>query len=117
MLRIIRNKAQTVSEFTMLIVVIIGALLAISTYVKRGIQGRWKAAVDEVGEQYDPAYMNTRVAHIVTATSDSDIWIESAGARHVWTHREDEITGSESQFGHMRVGSRSVYQAQADDDD
>lgn len=111
------RKAQSAVEFSILIIVIFGALLAIGTYVKRGIQGRWKAAVDDVGEQYDPAYMNTRVMHVMTSSTQTSITTTSAGPRRVWTMREDVSDGSESRFGHVQVSTRVLPQSTTDTDD
>ena len=47
-----RKKGQSTLEYAILIIIIIGALLSIQVYIKRGIQGRWKAAVDDLGEQF-----------------------------------------------------------------
>jgi len=52
----IMQKGQTTIEYSVLIIVLLGALLTTSVYIKRGIQGRWKAAVDDLGDQYDPLY-------------------------------------------------------------
>jgi hypothetical protein len=48
------KKGQTVLELGILLIVLVSALIAMQVYVKRGIQGRLKGAVDSVGEQYDP---------------------------------------------------------------
>ena len=107
----LNRKAQSTMEFSAVVIVVIGALLVISTYVKRGIQGRWKAAVDDIGEQYDPAYMNTRVTHVITGTTTTTITTREADAGRIWTEREDVTDGSESRFGYTRVGSRALSQS------
>lgn len=108
---ILLKKAQSSAEFAALVIVVFGALLAMSVYVKRGIQGRWKAAVDDLGEQYDPAYMNTRVMHVMTSNTQTSITTRSAGPRRVWTLREDVTEGTESRFGHIQIGTRVTQQA------
>ena len=42
----------------MLIIVIIGALLSIQVYIKRGVQGRLKSAADDIGDQYSVGNTN-----------------------------------------------------------
>jgi uncharacterized protein (UPF0333 family) len=53
-----RNNGQTTLEYAILVIIIIGVLLTISAYIKRGIQGRVKSSADDVGEQYDPGNTN-----------------------------------------------------------
>lgn len=45
-------KAQSTLEYTMVIVCIASAVIAMQFYVKRSIQGRLRNVADEVGEQY-----------------------------------------------------------------
>lgn len=68
MLRKLRNrKAQSTAEYAILIGVVVAALVAMQTYVKRGFQGRVKDATDtfatqtpELGTttQYEPYYLD-----------------------------------------------------------
>ncbi|MFA5059282.1 MAG: hypothetical protein WC676_01465 [Candidatus Omnitrophota bacterium] len=77
-MRIKKHQAQTTLEYAILIIIILGAFVAVSTYVKRGIQGNWKESVDNLGEQYDPTLMNTHINH--TITSDAVSWITTSNA-------------------------------------
>ena len=45
-----------------LIIIVIGALLSIQVYIKRGIQGRLRSAADDIGDQYAVGNTNRRVA-------------------------------------------------------
>jgi len=48
MLRLFRNKkAQSTAEYAILIGLVIAAVVGMQTYVKRGIQGRYKDASDQ----------------------------------------------------------------------
>ena len=49
------RKAQSTLEYALLIGVVVGALLAMQTYLKRSIQGRIQVVSDQMGDQYDPA--------------------------------------------------------------
>ena len=51
-------RGQSTMEYAILIIIIIGALLSIQVYIKRGVQGRLKSAADDIGEQFSPG--NTR---------------------------------------------------------
>ena len=61
-------KGQSTAEYAILIAVVIGALIAMQTYVKRGLQGRLKDGVDMMADetddlgstqQYEPYYMDS----------------------------------------------------------
>ena len=53
-----RMKGQSTLEYAVLIVIIIGALLTIQVYVKRGVQGRLKSASDDIGDQFSVGNTN-----------------------------------------------------------
>ena len=62
-----KKKAQSTLEYAILIIIVIGALLSIQVYIKRGIQGRLKSATDDIGEQYSPG--NTNITKTTTVGS------------------------------------------------
>jgi uncharacterized protein (UPF0333 family) len=53
--KMFKRKGQSTLEYAIIVAVVVGALLAMQHYVKRGYQGRLKSASDEMGEQFDPA--------------------------------------------------------------
>jgi hypothetical protein len=53
-------KGQSTLEYAVLIIIVIGALLSIQVYIKRGIMGRLKSAADDIGDQYSPGNTNVR---------------------------------------------------------
>lgn len=53
-----KKKAQSSLEYAILIIIVLGALLSIQVYIKRGLQGRLRQATDDIGEQYKPGGMN-----------------------------------------------------------
>lgn len=59
-----RNNAQSLAEYAILISMVVTALVGIHTYVKRGLQAKYKSVVDLAGEsvaikQYEPYYVKT----------------------------------------------------------
>ena len=68
------KKAQSTLEYAILIIIIIGALLAVQTYIKRGIQGKLKSSSDDIGDQFSPD--NTKVSKVTTTRSNT---VESFG--------------------------------------
>ena len=55
----LHRKGQSTMEYAILIIIIIGALLAVQVYIKRGIQGKMKSSADDIGQQYSPD--NTKI--------------------------------------------------------
>ena len=64
-----KMKAQSTLEYAVLIIVIIGAMLAIQTYIKRGVQGRLKSSADDIGDQFSPG--NTNVVRTTVTRSNT----------------------------------------------
>ena len=64
-----RKRGQSTLEYAILIIIIIGALMTIQVYIKRGVQGRLKSAADDIGDQYSPG--NTNVITVTTVTSST----------------------------------------------
>lgn len=68
MLKLLNRKGQNTAEYAILIAVVIGAIIAMQLYVKRGLQGKVRAVTDHVGDglldvgytdvpvQYEPYY-------------------------------------------------------------
>ncbi|MDD4910624.1 MAG: hypothetical protein PHR44_08130 [Candidatus Omnitrophica bacterium] len=67
------NKGQSTLEFAILIVVIIGALIAMQTFIKRGYQGRLRSASDDMGEQYSPGYTQSDEYNISFAHNEERV--------------------------------------------
>lgn len=73
MLRRLGKRAQTTAEYAILIALVVGAVVAMQVYVKRGIQGRIRDVVDHTGAggevggeslsfssgQYEPYYVQS----------------------------------------------------------
>jgi uncharacterized protein (UPF0333 family) len=66
------RRGQSTLEYAILIVIVIGALISIQFYLKRGIQGRFKSATDDIGSQFSPGNTNhNRVVITSSNTQDS----------------------------------------------
>jgi hypothetical protein len=66
------KKGQSTLEYAILIIIIIGALLSIQVYIKRGVQGRLKSAADDIGGQFSVGNTNvTKVTKTISYTSDT----------------------------------------------
>ena len=56
-----KTKGQSTLEYIMVILIIIGALLASSGYLKSAFSGRMKSSADEMGEQFNPGQTNATI--------------------------------------------------------
>lgn len=81
-----RKKGQSTLEYAILIIIIIGALLSIQIYIKRGVQGRLKQATDDIGDQFSPG--NTNVVKIHHVGSKSNDTFQSGVSKSVLTENE-----------------------------
>ena len=67
-----KMKGQSTLEYAVLIIIIIGALLSIQAYIKRGVQGRLKQATDDVGDQFSVGNQNyLRTVNSHSSTRDT----------------------------------------------
>ncbi len=92
MFRRLGKRAQTTAEYAILIALIVGAVVAMQIYVKRGIQGRVRDVVDHTGtggevagenltftaSQYEP-YYNQSTANTTQSASSSDQLLTGGG--------------------------------------
>ena len=83
-----KMKGQSTLEYAVLIIIVIGALLTIQVYIKRGVQGRLRGAADDIGDQYSPGNTNVRK---VTITSSNTAETFHYGVS-TSTLNEDEVT-------------------------
>lgn len=96
----LNRKGQNTAEYAILIALIVGAAVAIQTYVKRGIQGRFKDEVDamatatpELGtvKQYEPYYLESSFE----MATDHDTKTQTGAAKSPVIGVDSEVT----QFG------------------
>jgi len=80
MRRLFNKRAQSTLEYAILIAVVVGALIGMQTYVKRGLQGRLKAASDDVGSQFEPGTTNT-TSFVVTAPQRTESTTDEGSQR------------------------------------
>lgn len=84
LIKLRKKIAQTTLEYAVLVVVVIGALLAIQTYLKRGIEGKIKGSTDDISsEQFEmnaTTYNKTTTTH--SSTTDQQSNIGSFGTTH-----------------------------------
>ena len=106
------RKGQSILEYTMIVVIILGVMIAMKDYIKRGIQGRWKSATDDFGDQYDPQHINSDIVYAINTNSQSIVSSvngsdSSTGTlvQGQWTNRIDLSNSLETKTGFSQVGN------------
>jgi len=102
-----QRNAQSTIEFTVLAIIVIGALLLIQIYFKRAIQGRWRAAVDELGDQYDPLFTDSNITSRTMANAVVEI-IGVPDGDGYWTMRHDYTNSLDVRSGKTIIGGYKV---------
>src|SRR6185503_4092419 len=89
------KRGQSTLEYAVLIIIIIGALLSIQVYIKRGVQGRLKEATDDIGDQFSPG--NTNVIKYTTTTGQTRDTFQDGVTKSTLTRNEvtSDIENSE----------------------
>lgn len=67
------KKGQSTLEYAIIVVVVVGALLAMQWYIKGGYQGRLRRASDDIGEQYSPTRISTNYTTNINSTTNEQI--------------------------------------------
>jgi hypothetical protein len=98
------KKGQTLLEYVFIIIVVIGAMIAVGNYFKRGMQGRWKEAVDGLGDQYDPRVADTDIDFSIESNSDTRIVSYNVVTGGLQTPRVDETSSLGNKRGGMTIG-------------
>jgi len=68
------RKSQSTLEYALVVSVIVGALVGLNTYIKRGVQGKLKDSADSIGDQFDPeTFTQTRTLRSVGTTKTNEL--------------------------------------------
>lgn len=102
--KILTKNGQTVLEYTIITIILLGALLTIGNYFKKALQGRWKATVDGLGDQYDPRTGNSYVLHSMLTNTETTMVALNTASGGWWTSRTDETSMKETRQGYMSSG-------------
>ncbi len=87
-----KNKlGQSTLEYAVIIAVVVGTLLTIQIYMRRGVQGKLRESTDKIGEQYSAGRMTSK--YTTTQTGDQ-VTTERFGTQElgVGTSRYDVVT-------------------------
>ena len=106
------RRGQTILEYTIIVIIFLGVVIAMKDYVKRSVQGRWKSATDDFSDQYDPQHVNsvinyaTQVNSVTVIQVTNGTLVPSVGQPEwgQWTNRIDTSNSLETKSGSTQVG-------------
>ncbi len=100
------RKGQSILEYTVIVIIILGVVIAMKDYIKRGIQGRWKSATDDFGDQYDPQHVNSSIMYATQVNAQSIVSVINDDVSHgQWTNRADTSNSLETKTGSTQIGN------------
>ncbi len=98
-----KSKGQSMFEYITIVTIVLGAFIAAQIYIKRGLQGRWKAAIDDLGDQYDPLAANSDFYYRLTSSANTSV-ITMNSADGLWSRRTDRSISTERKEGYFGSG-------------
>ncbi|OGX40610.1 MAG: hypothetical protein A2984_02720 [Omnitrophica WOR_2 bacterium RIFCSPLOWO2_01_FULL_41_12] len=110
MLRKIGKRAQTTAEYAILIALVVGAVVAMQVYLRRGLQGRVKDVVDDIdlgGNVEEPGKVNS----IFTAQQYEPYYVEST-AQTAQNEQETENLQDEGALGKTSTAASTAARQQ-----
>lgn len=89
-MRLRRQLAQSLLEYSVLLALIMSALLVMQVYIKRAYQGRLKQEADSVGQQYAPGHTDSTVttamhSYTETVNDGGTIVVQTPVGNPSWT--------------------------------
>ena len=96
-------KGQIAMEYAVVLIIVIGALIAMQMYLKRGVQGRYKSSIDSVGEQYDPLTTTTDITESLQGSSSTAVTVDNA------TVGKETLRNESSSITQTKTGTTSTY--------
>lgn len=66
------RRAQSTLEYAVIVAVVIGALLFMSTYIRRSVQGKYRESADDMGDQFDPYKTNSEYTSVSISHQKED---------------------------------------------
>ena len=94
-----KNKGQNTLEYALVIAAVIGALLVINAYMKKGVQGRLKESTDQIGKQFDASgkFTSAWKSEASGTTKTTEARDTSSGSTTSKVEQGEKVTKSETE--------------------
>ncbi|MCX5701732.1 MAG: hypothetical protein NTW64_01975 [Candidatus Omnitrophica bacterium] len=100
------RRAQSTVEYAMMIACLVAALVGMQMYVKRSLQGRFKNAADEIGDQYSAiasrSSLTQTISQNVSITGEPEWFTDTATGK---TYEITRVNRTESSQANISGGS------------
>ncbi len=90
-----KRKGQSTVEYAMIIAVVVGGLLLMQHYVRRGLSGRYKSSSDDLGEQFDPSSYSANF-NVSQSSNVSQTYLNKTYKTTHRANQESTRTGNET---------------------
>lgn len=91
--RNVNIKGQSTLEYAIIITVVIGALLAMQIYMKRGLEGKLKDSTNNIGDQYSAGKITSAYTTTTNTTSAENTTPNGSSST---LNTNSNITGNEA---------------------
>jgi Flp pilus assembly pilin Flp len=102
---LLNKKAQSTLEYAVIIAVVVAALIAMQAYVKRGLQGKYKQASDDIGEQYSPGGTTSNQTIISHVDSTENITLTAGGGEAAQPNTDTTSNQTQNRSKNETVGN------------
>jgi len=92
----LHKKGQGTLEYAVIIAVIVAALLTMQIYIKRGLQGRFRQASDDIGDQFSPGITTGGYTTVINAQSNEQVTGGNRSLTRTNSLQSQNRTGNES---------------------
>ncbi len=96
------KRGQNTAEYAIVIALVLGAAIAMQTYVKRSMQGGVKYAVDKLGSnstgtnQYEPYYLQSSYNTTVGGHTDTEETVAGGGVNRTFSDKSTIRSGAQT---------------------
>ena len=104
----LNRQGQSTVEYAVMAAVVVGSLLAMQIYMKRGFSGKLREATDRVGEQFTPASATYKVKKGFKGTRTEETFASGLSKSAIdGTNPEEQTrTGTENPVGEDMAGQK-----------
>lgn len=98
------RKGQSTLEYVGLVAALVAALIGMQIYIKRALEGGWKASADNMGSQYAPKHTDSEINTRNTSYSETtNTTVERADGKLENTVISNTIFDQTEQSGHENL--------------
>lgn len=105
----LRKKGQSTLEYAIIIAVVAAALIAMATYMKRGVQGKQRESADKIGDQFSPKHTTYKYTtqQLTPSVYKEEFGKEAEGVSlyKVETAAETKVTSKEAVADHEKIAN------------